>query len=148
MKFESEAQKAAWAKVESWMKELFGEFSKPRTDMPFFDILVGSAWVSIAVWPWRDDDAVINVFSVVVTGAEITPDLMKTLLEKNVSVRFGAFGLTPQGNIVFQHAIAAAGCDKAELRTSVMAVVHTADEMDDVIVQKWGGQRAIDRRGS
>jgi Putative bacterial sensory transduction regulator len=147
MKFENDAHKAAWEKIGPWMKELFGEFSRPRAELPMFDILVGSAWVTVAVWPWRDDDAVITVFSMVVTGAEITPDLMKTLLEKNLDVRFGAFGLSEQGAIVFQHAIAAASCDKSELRTSVMAVLHTADEMDDIIIQKWGGQRAIDRRG-
>jgi len=27
-------------------------------------------------------------------------------------------------------------------------VVYTADQYDDQIIQKWGGQRAVDRRSS
>ena len=36
-------------------------------------------------------------------------------------------------------------CDKPELKTSVSSVVLIADEYDDLIVEKWGGERAIDR---
>jgi hypothetical protein len=36
-------------------------------------------------------------------------------------------------------------CDKSELRTSVMAVLGTADKYDDEIMGRWGGKRALDR---
>jgi ATP-dependent Clp protease ATP-binding subunit ClpC len=42
-------------------------------------------------------------------------------------------------------ALVGSTCDKDELKAQVMAVVLTADEYDDQIVARWGGQRALDR---
>jgi hypothetical protein len=46
---------------------------------------------------------------------------------------------------VFSHSIFGSTCDKNELKAAVMAMVVTADFYDDVIVARWGGQRALDR---
>lgn len=146
MEFQSEAQKAVYEKIKPWMSELFGEFARPREDAPVFGIAVGSAWVTTAVYPWRDDDATICTRGYVVTDVELTPELMKFLLQENNGMRFGAFGVDQDEDVFFEHTIAGSSCDKAELRASVMAVVATADEYDDKIVARWGGQRALDRQ--
>jgi hypothetical protein len=38
-------------------------------------------------------------------------------------------------------------CDREELKALVMAVATTADRLDDEIVAKWGGERAMDKLG-
>jgi len=145
MDFESPAQKACYEKIGPWLKELFGEFVAPRPDAPLYVLFVGSAAVQIAVFPWGEDDSVISTFSFVVTGAELTPELMKDLLRRNLGTRFGAFGLNEQGAIMFVHTIVGSSCDKNELKASVRGVLATADQSDDEIIARWGGQRATDR---
>jgi hypothetical protein len=145
MEFQTEPQKACYEKIGPWLKEIFGEFAHPRQDRPVYAVMVGSAMVNVAVFPWGDDDAVVCAYSYVVTKVELTPDLMKDLLQKNLQMRFGAFGVDGDGDIVFSHSIVGSSCDKSELKASVMAVLVTADKHDDEIVGRWGGQRALDR---
>jgi hypothetical protein len=108
-------------------------------------IIAGSALAQLRVVPFGSDEAMIVVRSYVVTGAEMTPDLMHFLLRKNGELPFGAFGLDSDDDIVFDYTIQGLTCDKPEVRTAVMAVVQTADRFDDEIIAKWGGQRAQDR---
>ncbi|HOD05119.1 MAG TPA: YbjN domain-containing protein, partial [Anaerolineaceae bacterium] len=95
-----------------------------------------------------EDDATITTRAYVVTGVELTPDLMHFLLRENDRMRFGAFGVDQDNDIFFEHTIVGSTCDMEELKSSVLAVVYTADQYDDQIIQKWGGQRAVDRRSS
>jgi hypothetical protein len=145
MEFHSEAQKQCYEKVAIWMREMFGEQAMSREDRPSFGLVVGSALSHIVVHPWGDDDSTITAFSYVVTGAELTADLMKYLLQENDRVRFGAFSIDNEGDIIFSHTIVGSTCDKEELRTSVMFVAKLADDYDDKIVARFGGQRAADR---
>jgi hypothetical protein len=71
---------------------------------------------------------------------------MQFLLRKNGSMMIGAFGLDDDNNIVLDYTLMGLTCDKPELRAAVLGVLKTADDLDDEIVAKWGGQRAIDRR--
>lgn len=146
MQFETKAQQACYEKILPWMKELFGEaFVLVRDDAPRFVVHIGSALVETVVQSWTEDEATILSYSWVVTGAEVTPDLMRYLLTENLDMRFGAFAMDDKGNILFQHTLVGSTCDKAELRTSVRAVVLTADHYDDQIIKGWGGQSALDR---
>lgn len=145
MEFRTAAQKACYEKITPWMKELFGEFVMFRNDAPAMAVVIGSAVAQVGVIPWGNDDTTINTRAYVVTGAEATPELMHFLLRENDNMRFGAFGLDNDDDVFFEHAIVGSACDKSELKASVMAVVVTADQYDDKIVARWGGQRALDR---
>lgn len=145
MEFRTEAQKACYEKIGPWMKELFGEFAMMRNDAPAIAVVIGSAVAQVGVIPWGNDDATINTRAYVVTGLEASSELMHYLLRENDTMRFGAFGLDDDDDVFFEHAVVGSACDKTELKASVMAVVMTADQYDDKIVARWGGQRAIDR---
>jgi hypothetical protein len=106
---------------------------------------MGSALVEVFVFPWGTDEAIINTRSYVVTGTELTPDLMRFLLRENSNMRFGAFGIDDNGDVLFEHTIVGSTCDKIELESSVNAVLEIADDYDDKIVERWGGMRALDR---
>ncbi|MEM2889785.1 MAG: YbjN domain-containing protein [Candidatus Hadarchaeum sp.] len=144
MNFETPAQKAIFEKVGTWMKELFGEQAMARQDAPAYGIVVGSSLTQVFVIPWGDDDATIETMSYVVTGPELSPELLRFLLEKNFNMRFGAFSLDGDGDIVFSYGIVGSTSDKEELKASIFAVAKTADEFDDQIVSRFGGKRAID----
>jgi hypothetical protein len=145
MEFESDAQRICYKNVSVWLREIFGEFVFDREDAPILAIQKGSALAEIGVFPWRDDDAVVSVRSWVVTGCDIRPDLLDFLLKENNKFLFGAFGLDDVNQIFIQHSIVGSTCDKPELRASVMAVAAMADDYDDVIVSRWGGETAQDR---
>ena len=145
MEFQTPVQQKCYEKITPILKELFGEaFVHPDEKYPLFWLTMGSAEIRITVWPYGDDESTIGVYSAVVRGAENTPDLMQYLLKANADMRFGAFGLASDGDIVFQHTIMGDTCDKPELKSSVLAVAYTADAKDDEIIAKFGGQRAAD----
>lgn len=145
MQFETVIQENCFNKISTWMDELFGKFPCKRQDVPGFVLFMGSALVEVLVFPWGDEDAIIHTRSHVVTEAELTPDLMRFLLRENSIMRFGAFGVDEEGDIIFEHTIVGSTCDKLELQASVTAVLEIADEYDDKIVERWGGRRALDR---
>lgn len=145
MEFKTEAQKQCYEKIKPWIKEIFGDFALMPDDRPIFLVNVGSAVAHAAVHPWGDDDATICTRAYVVMGVEMTPELMRYLLDKNDAMRFGAFGLDDDGDIFFEHTILGPTCDREELKCSIMAVATTADRLDDEIVARWGGSRAMDK---
>ncbi|MDY7021159.1 MAG: YbjN domain-containing protein [Cyanobacteriota bacterium] len=145
MKFETSQQETCYEKVEAWMRELYGKFPSPKKDVPGFSLFMGSAQVDVLVFAWGGTDAIITTCSSVVTGVKLTPDLMQFLLRENYNMRFGAFAVDEQGDIVFEHTIVGSTCDKPELKASVNAVLKIADDYDDKIVERWGGKRALDR---
>jgi len=145
MDFESQIQKDVHERVGLWMKEIFGERAAPLESGPGYRGHFGSASIEVSVSPWGDNEAVILARAVVVSGATINAELMRYLLDKNCEVRFGAFGIDKNGDIVFQHAIVGSACQKEELKASVQGVMLVADLSDEDIVARWGGRRAIDR---
>jgi hypothetical protein len=145
MQFETQAQAHCYARIEAWIEELFSDMPWERLDSPGFGLFMGSAWVEVHIYPWEEDGSLINVLSTVVRGANLTPDCLNFLLRENDQALFGAFSLNEEGDIQFAHTIVGSTCDPEELEASVIAVLETADEYDDLIVAQWGGQRALDR---
>lgn len=145
MEFQSKPQQEVYERIEPWMREVFGAFLRVRDDAPGFHIMIGSAYASVYVLTWKDDEATVMARAYVVTNVELTPDLLHYLLRENEQLRFGAFGVDEDNDICYSHTLVGSTCDKEELKACVMAVVAMADKYDDEIVQRWGGQRAIDR---
>ncbi|NET51550.1 MAG: YbjN domain-containing protein [Merismopedia sp. SIO2A8] len=145
MEFETTAQKACHEKVAQWMNELFTDVPwEPLDGEPGFGLFMGSAWAEVHVYPWGDDDSVVNIRSVVVSGANLKTDLPQFLLRENAELRFGAFALNDAGDVLFEHTIVGSTCDPNELEASVREVLETSDDYDDKIVERWGGQRELD----
>ncbi|UCC84852.1 MAG: YbjN domain-containing protein [Gemmatimonadota bacterium] len=145
MEFETQAQQACYEKVAPWVTDLFGGSVLRKPDKPILGVMHGSAFAQVGVFPWGDNDAIITTRAYVVTGAELTAELMRFLLEENAGMRFGAFGVDDEGDIIFEHSIVGSTCDQKELESSVIHVARTADDYDDQIVARWGGERALDQ---
>lgn len=145
MQFVTVAQRQCYEKVGPWVTDLFGGSVLRNPEKPILGVMHGSAFAQVGVFPWTDDDAIITTRSYVVTNVDLTPELMRFLLEENGGMHFGAFGVDDDGDIFFEHSIVGSTCDRKELESSVTAVVQTADDYDDQIVARWGGQRALDQ---
>lgn len=145
MKFETPIQQACYEKIQPWLHDLYENVYSSPHDVPVFVLPLGSATATVEVLPWGNTEAIISTWSYVVTGAEITQDLMKFLLQKNSELQFGVFSIDDDGDIRFHTTLVGSTCDRDELQTLVSSVLQTADQYDDAIVGNWGGERALER---
>jgi hypothetical protein len=146
MNVRTQAQQACYEKIKVWLQELYqNDVFMPDDELPIFALHSGSAIAVVEVQDYGDEEALISIWSYVVTGAAIKQDLLDYLLRQNNKIKFGGFSLDPEDDILFHAELIGSTCDKKEIETSVTAVLQTADEYDDIIVKTWGGERAIDR---
>ncbi len=129
-------------KVENILKSKFPDYL--TFGKGTYTISRGSTQVMVVVRPFTEFDTCIECVANVVSGAEITNELMQYLLRKNAEIHFGAFGLLFDNSIVFQHSIAGTNADENEIVTSINAVAIIADHYDDIIVEMSGGKCAVD----
>ena len=144
MEYKNDAQKRAHEKIAQYMRELFGEMAYVNPNAPHMSVRFGSALVHISVNPWTDEDATACIYSFLVAGADLQPDLLLHLLRLNDTMRFGAFGVDAEQKVFFSYTATGNVLDKPTLRALIMAVAGTADDHDDKLVARWGGKRYID----
>jgi hypothetical protein len=117
-----------------------------KVDDSLYVIKQGSAYVMISVVPWGPNRAMLRCTSQLVKGIKLDGGLAKQLLELNNHLRFGAFAWEPDGEIVlFIHTIlGGTTLDSDELMATLRDVALVADEYDDKLMKKYGGQRMLD----
>jgi len=129
-------------KVEDILKEAYPDYLSFGEGQ--FTLSRGSTQLMINVRPFTDSETCIEVLATVVTGGNISQDIMKFLLRKNAELHFGAFGLLFDDTIIFQYSVAGSNIDKNELLTSINAVGIISDHYDDELARMSSGKRAID----
>jgi Putative bacterial sensory transduction regulator len=147
MAFQNRMQQEVHGRVGAWLAELYGSTVKALADGAGYRVPFGSASVEVSVSAWGEGEAVVVARAAVVTGATMSAELMRELLRKNCETRFGAFGVTPGGDVEYRHSVVGSTCQKEEVKASVQYVMLVADLSDDEIVRTWGGHRALDRPG-
>lgn len=117
-----------------------------KVDDSLYVIKQGSAYVMISVVPWGNNRAMVRCAAQLVKGVDVDGKLAKQLLELNGHLRFGAFAMDPlEHTILFTHTIlGGTTLDPEELTATLRDVALIADEYDDKLVSKYGGQRMID----
>jgi hypothetical protein len=117
-----------------------------KVDDSLYVIKQGSAYVMINVVPWGDKRAMVRCTAQLVKGVDVTGPLAIQLLELNGHLRFGAFAWEPSEHVIlFTHTILGGHTlDSAELMATLQDVALIADEYDDKLMKKYGGQRMID----
>lgn len=121
---------------------LHGSPAYRRIDERLFVVKQGSTFVMINVLPWGADRAVVRCVAQLVRGVHLAPELARKLLEMNAILRFGAFAYVPEGEVIlFLHSILGGRTlDPEELLATVRDVALVADEYDDRIAKRFGGQ--------
>ena len=145
MDFKTQAQQQGYERCVDLARKVFGESIRVLDDEPGFVLVHGSTMVISHVFPWGDDKSVMRSYAPVVVGADMTQELAVFLLKENDDMRFGGFSLGDDGTIFFNHNVVADTIDKDEFKSAILAVVTTADDYDDQIVSRWGGQRVQDQ---
>jgi len=117
-----------------------------KVDDSLYVIKQGSAYVMISVVAWGDNKAMVRCTSQLVKGVDVDGPLAKQLLELNGHLRFGAFAIDPADHtVLFTHTIlGGTTLDPKELMATLRNVALIADEYDDKLMKKYGGQRMID----
>ncbi len=117
-----------------------------KVDDSLYVIKQGSAYVMVAVVPWGDNKAMVRCTAQLVKGMDVDGPLAMQLLELNAHLRFGAFAYDPgEHTVIFTHTIlGGTTLDPEELTATLRDVALIADEYDDKLVKKYGGQRMID----
>ena len=154
LSFSSNVQALTYTKVMDYLQTatLFKDRLRTYDDQPKFDILYGSTLVEVEVLPWevhpwqKADLATVRATSCVTVGSTISQELMHFLLTENRRMRFGAFHLDDADQVLFAESVLGGdNMDVKELQTCILSVVTIADTYDDLIVERFGGRRAIDR---
>ena len=106
----------------------------------------GSSFVMINIVPWGDDRAIVRCVAQLVKGVNMTGGLAMQLLQLNSVLRFGAFAHVKEDNLVlFLHSIlGGTHLGPEELTATIRDVALIADDWDDRIIQRFGGQRMQD----
>ena len=125
---------------------LAGSQAYRRIDDRLYVIKQGSAYVMINVVPLRDNRAMVRCVAQLVKGVDMSNKLAVELMELNGHLRFGAFAYDQTHKLVlFIHSILGGSTlDADELTATVSDVALIADEYDDKIVDKYGGQTMKD----
>ncbi len=106
----------------------------------------GSSYVMISVVPWGEDKAIVRCVAQLVKGVRMEAGLALQLLRLNAVLRFGAFAYVSDGDLVlFLHSILGGDTlDPEELIATIRDVALIADDWDDKIIERFGGQRMQD----
>jgi len=117
-----------------------------KVDDALYVIKQGSAYVMVNVVPWGKHKAMVRLTAQLVKGVTLTGGLASQLLELNAHLRFGAFAWEPEEEtVLFMHTIlGGTTLDADELMATLSDVALVADEYDDKLMKKYGGQRMID----
>ena len=146
MEFKSDTQKNVYEKTRDQLHTLFGEVNVKVLDDTFV-MQEGSTFVYARVFPIGDKRAGVEIFSYVVVDVDVTEDLMRFLLTYNLRLILGGFGLSigedGKGTVMLTHTILGDSMEREELYASVSAIARVADDIDDQLVEKFGGQTAL-----
>lgn len=139
----SEFQQETFDKLQEYLGELFEDpYHDPEND--HFYVRYGTTVLEISVEPYGAEEAVVVIMSYCVQDVELDEELMAGLLQLNHEMSCGHFSVV--GNdIFFAHSLFGRSLDPRDLLRAITAVATIADEYDDRIVAKYGGQTALER---
>ena len=105
----------------------------------------GSSMIMIKVHTWKDH-ALIRLVAQLVKGVSMECMLAVELLQLNAVLRFGAFAFVPEGQaIILCHTLLDRDLgDKEEFTQTIRDFAFVADEYDDRIAARYGGQTMED----
>jgi hypothetical protein len=117
-------------RLRQYMTELFGEEVRADPDSTSFAVQRGTAEVNVTAAE-AGGRPVVTVFTWVARGVSPSEELNRRLLAKNAASPFGAYGMTEDGSVVFQHSIPGETLDKQQLRASIDAAAAAAAGFDE-----------------
>jgi hypothetical protein len=141
--FETAVQEETFHKLKEYLSELFDEpYYDPENN--HFYVRYGTTVLEISVDPYGEEESVVSIMSYCVQDVEVEEELLVGLLELNHQLTCGHFSLVGT-DIFFAHTLFGKNLDARDLLRAITAVATVADDYDDRIVQRYGGQTALER---
>ena len=141
--FNTACQEEVYRQVKAYLDELVDEHFDDADHCDFY-LKYGSTVLEISIEPYEEDDAVIEVLAFCVQGVEPSFELMQELLRVNAEVPLGAFSMVGQ-DIFFSHSFLGRRLRGEQLIASLDSVASIADDYDEQLVEKYGGETALER---
>ena len=142
MQFEHEVHEETYRQVVEILPDFFDDLYHDEDDGHVY-VRYGSTVLELSVDPYGPEESVVTVMSYCVQGVEIEEELLERLLHLNHQLPFGAFSLV--GNDVFiSHSLFGRTLDRSNLITSISAVATLSDDYDERIIERYGGQTALE----
>ena len=107
----------------------------------------GSTRIFIDLFALDEASSVVNVYAIATIDVPPSEALFRFLALNPDAALFGHLGAVEREGVIdvlFSHRLLADSLDKEELEQTVATVATTANEVDDVIVQRFGGRRYRD----
>lgn len=141
--FEHSIQEETFGKVKEYLDEFFEEpYHDPEND--HFYVRYGTTVLEISVEPFGPEEAMVTIMSYCVQDVEVEDDLLLGLLELNHQLLCGSFSVV--GNdIFFAHSLFGSSLEPRDLLRAINSVATLADDYDDRIVARYGGQTALEK---
>jgi hypothetical protein len=141
--FEHTIQEETFRKVKEYLGELFEEpYHDPEND--HFYVRYGTTVLEISVEAYGPEEAMVTIMSYCVQDVEVEDDLLLGLLELNHQLLCGSFSVV--GNdIFFAHSLFGSSLEPRDLLRAITSVATLADDYDDRIVARYGGQTALEK---
>ncbi len=141
--FHTQCQEEVYRQVKSYLDELVDEHFDDADHCDFY-LKYGSTVLEISINPYEEDDAVIDVLAFCVQGVDPTFECMAELLRLNAQVPLGAFSMVGP-DIFFSHSFLGRRLRGEQLIASLDSVASIADDYDEQLVEKYGGETALER---
>lgn len=143
VQFSNEAHAETYEKVAEMLPDFFDEMYHEEDNGHFY-VRYGSTVLEISVEGYGPKEAVVTIMSYCVQGTDVDEELRTGLLEANHSLPFGSFSLVGD-DIFFSYSLFGRDLTPRGLLGAIAAVADVADEYDDRIVARYGGQTALER---
>lgn len=134
---------------------LVGEFNDVRlTKNGGFSVPLGSTTAFVEPTDWAPDSdgsprSIVRIWAPLGRDVPPTPELFRWAATEGQSKWFGSVTVVEgeEGKnafVMFDHTLLGDFVDPAEVSTAVRAIISTADELDDIVHDKFGGKRYTD----
>lgn len=139
---ESEAVEALRTALKSYLRSSFGGYELDRDN----DFVVNRGSARVYVRPLEQEEhTFVLIWSVTNVGVSVTGELTRFLATENAGLAFGKLSLNETvPSVQILHSLPADFLNREELRVAVSSVAEAADEYDDRIRERFGGQRFTD----
>jgi len=142
---------ATTQKVQRMLVEGFGNVLLTKDG---FAVERGSTRVNVEIKDWGKDtkgdpSSIVRLWAPLVRELKPTPEFFQWAAVDGSRFLFGSVTVllnetTPDAFVVFDHSLLADYIDMDELCGAVAVIASTADDLDDVVHDKFGGKRYTD----
>lgn len=141
--FEHAVQEETFRKVKEYLGELFEEpYHDPEND--HFYVRYGTTVLEISVDAHGPEESIVRIMSYCVQDVEMDEELLLGLLELNHQLLCGSFSVV-DNDIFFAHSLYGRSLEPRDLLRAITSVATLADDYDDKIVARYGGQTALEK---